>query len=112
MDKKNTQSGLNTQASLNTQFDSLDFQSYQAGRLRPDLRRAFLKSQMITLEDLEIGMLWHDDLWWLLVLEGAKEAEIFERYEKLWAILSFQETKSGQRIVIARAHRMGQGEAK
>ena len=59
MDKKNTQS------SLNTQFGALDFQSYQAGRLRPDLRRAFLKSQMITLEDLEIGMLWHDDLWWL-----------------------------------------------
>ena len=88
----------------------LDFQSYSGGRLRYDLHRAFLKSQMITNEDYEIGMIQHDGEWWLLILEGKREAEILERYEKLWAILSFQEAKNGQRIVIARAHRIGQGE--
>lgn len=88
----------------------LDFQAHINGQLRTDLRRAFLKSQMITNEDCEIGMLWHSDQWWLLILEGKKEAEILERYEKLWAILSFQESKQGQRIVIARAHKVGQGE--
>jgi hypothetical protein len=65
---------------------------------------------MITNEDCEIGMIHHNDEWWLLILEGKREAEILERYEKLWAILSFQESKDGQRIVIARAHRIGQGE--
>jgi len=88
----------------------LAFQSYIGGQLRTDLRRAFLKSQMITNEDCEIGMILHGDEWWLLILEGKREAEILERYEKLWAILSFQESKDGQRIVIARAHRIGQGE--
>ena len=88
----------------------LEFQSYIGGQLRSDLRRAFLKSQMITNEDCEIGMILHGDQWWLLILEGKREAEILERYEKLWAILSFQESKDGQRIVIARAHRIGQGE--
>jgi hypothetical protein len=88
----------------------LGFQSYIGGQLRTDLRRAFLKSQMITNEDCEIGMIHHNDEWWLLILEGKREAQILERYEKLWAILSFQESKDGQRIVIARAHRIGQGE--
>ena len=96
--------------SANSNLHRLDFQSYIGGQLRYDLRRAFLKSQMLTNEDCEIGMLWHGDEWWLLILEGKREAEILERYEKLWAILSFQESKDGQRIVIARAHRIGQGE--
>ena len=88
----------------------LDFQAYIGGQVRTDLRRAFLKSQMITNGDCEIGMILHGDQWWLLILEGKREAQILERYEKLWAILSFQESKQGQRIVIARAHRIGQGE--
>lgn len=96
--------------SANSNLHRLDFQSHVEGRLRSDLRRAFLKSQMITEEDCEIGMVLHGDQWWLLILEGKREAEILERYEKLWAILSFQESKNGQRIVIARAHRIGQGE--
>lgn len=87
----------------------VQFKTHDQGRLRPELKRAFLKSQMITNEDCEIGMISLGGLWWLLVLEGAKEAEILDRYEKLWAILSFQEFKTGQRIVIARAHRIGQG---
>lgn len=87
----------------------LAFSAHHNGQLRTDLRKAFLKSQMITNEDCEIGMVKHDGIWWLLILEGKREAEILERYEKLWAILSFQENKDGQRIAIARAHSITKG---
>lgn len=85
-----------------------NFQTQQEGKLRPDLHKAFLKSAYISNEDCDVGYIVHDGYSWQLVLESQKEAKILEHYGKLWAILSFQESKSGKRIVIARAHRIGE----